>query len=68
MKIQKFLNRKTAVVSGALVLSAGAHADLSSAAVTAVTGVGTDITAVGVAIIGLAAIALGVRWVKASFF
>jgi hypothetical protein len=39
-----------------------------SAAVTALGAVGDNIELVGVAIIGLAVIALGVRWVKATFF
>jgi uncharacterized membrane protein YuzA (DUF378 family) len=38
-------------------------------AVTAAIGdVGTDISTVGTAIIGLAAVAMGIRWVKATFF
>jgi len=42
---------------------------------TAITGVGgsmetvtSDIEAVGTAIIALAAVAMGIRWVKATFF
>lgn len=41
---------------------------LGTDAVAAITAVGPEILLVGGAIIGLAAIALGVRWVKASFF
>lgn len=41
--------------------------DLTSA-LASVTAVGTDITTVGVALIGIAALALGVRWIKAMFF
>lgn len=37
-------------------------------AVADVAAQGTAITDIGLAIIGLAAIALGVRWVKATFF
>lgn len=37
-------------------------------AVAAVESQAGAITDVGIAIIGLAAIALGVRWVKATFF
>lgn len=40
----------------------------TTAAVAAVTAAGTDIGAVGTAIIGLAALALTIRWVKATFF
>jgi hypothetical protein len=39
-----------------------------TAAVTAVTAVGDNLELVGIAIIGLCAIALGIRWVKATFF
>lgn len=35
---------------------------------TAITAAGTDITTVGLAIIGLAATALSIRWIKATFF
>lgn len=41
---------------------------LSTAAVTAIGDVGPEIIAVGGAIIALAAIALGIRWIKATFF
>lgn len=41
---------------------------LGTEAVTAIAAVGPEILAVGGAIIALAAIALGVRWIKASFF
>lgn len=39
-----------------------------TSATTAVTAVGTNLETVGLAIIGLAAVALGIRWVKAMFF
>ena len=35
---------------------------------TAITAAGTDIQAVGVAIIGVAAVVFAFRWIKASFF
>lgn len=41
---------------------------LGTSAVAAIESVGPEILAVGGAIIALAAIALGVRWIKASFF
>lgn len=41
---------------------------ISETITSAITAVGTDITTVGVAIIGLAVIALSIRWVKATFF
>lgn len=36
--------------------------------VTAVQGVGTDITTVGAAIVLVAAAVMAFRWIKASFF
>lgn len=41
---------------------------LGTAAVDAIEAVGPELIAVGGAIILLASIALGVRWIKASFF
>lgn len=41
---------------------------LGVAAVDAIEAVGPEIIAVGGAIIALAAIALGIRWIKATFF
>lgn len=35
---------------------------------TSMDAVGTDITTVGGALIGLAVIAVGIKWVKATFF
>jgi len=40
----------------------------TTALVTAVEGVGTDITAVGGAIVLVAAAVMAFRWIKASFF
>lgn len=39
-----------------------------TAAAAAVTAVGTDMETVGLAIISLAAVALGITWIKAMFF
>lgn len=39
-----------------------------ASAVTKIEAVGGDITVIGGAIIGLAVVALGVRWIKATFF
>lgn len=72
-KIKQSLKTVSAVsvlVGGSLV---GADAFAASgidttATVSAVQGVGTNIEAVGLAIIGLAATALGIRWIKATFF
>lgn len=41
---------------------------LSAEAVTAIGSIGPEILAVGGAIIGIAAIAMGIRWIKATFF
>lgn len=41
---------------------------LGTAAVDAIEAVGPELIAVGGAIILLAAVALGIRWIKASFF
>lgn len=41
---------------------------LGTDAVTNIAAVGPEILAVGGAIIALACIALGIRWIKASFF
>lgn len=48
-------------------MAANAALDVTTAA-AAVTAQGGNIEDVGLAIIGLAAISLGVRWVKATFF
>lgn len=40
----------------------------TAALVTAVQGVGTDITTVGGAIVLVAAAVMAFRWIKASFF
>lgn len=37
-------------------------------AVTSIEALGPEILAIGGAIIGLAVIAMGIRWVKATFF
>lgn len=42
--------------------------DLGTAAAATVTSIGPEIIAVGTAIIGIAAVAMGVRWIKATFF
>lgn len=41
---------------------------LGTDAVASITEVGPELLAVGGAIIALAAIALGIRWIKAAFF
>lgn len=41
---------------------------LGTSAVAAVESIGPEILAVGGAIIGIAAISMAIRWVKATFF
>lgn len=41
---------------------------MGTSAVAAVESIGPEILAVGAAIIGIAAIAMGIRWIKATFF
>lgn len=39
-----------------------------TSAVTSIEALGPDIVSIGGAIIGLAVIAMGIRWIKATFF
>lgn len=61
-----------AVVGGALLASTGAHAeggiDVSGVVSTLVSDGTTAISAVGVALITLAGVAIVFKWVKAAFF
>jgi len=64
---------KVAVGVSGLAVAGMAAAQTSSgidvtAATAAVSANGTSMTTVGTAIIGLAAISLGIRWIKATFF
>lgn len=43
-------------------------ADLVTDALTTLSAVDTAVLAVGTAIVALAAVAMGIRWVKATFF
>ncbi|WP_211831174.1 major capsid protein [Kistimonas asteriae] len=64
------LKEKKNRIAAALVVPAAMLAGSAQAAVeaTILDGVKTDITTVGGLIIGLAATAMGIRWVKATFF
>jgi hypothetical protein len=62
-----FLLLFTAVVAG-LAVPLTAMAAIDAAVTTAMAEVSTDITTIGGLIITLAAVALGIRWVKATFF
>lgn len=71
--INSFARKSAAVASTALVATA-AHAQttttpLDVSAATAQLGeVSTSMLAIGGVLFGLAAIALGIKWVKATFF
>lgn len=64
--------RRVAKVGTAVAAATGtalAHASILPADFTdKMAQTGTDISTVGGAVIGLAVIALGIRWVKATFF
>lgn len=61
---------KVAAATSALVLAGSAQAaSILPSSFTADMGdVSTDITTVGGALIGLAVVAIGIKWVKATFF
>jgi hypothetical protein len=60
---------KVAAVGGALSLAAmQSQAALDTAVTTAIGNTSADISEAGVLIIGLAVVAMGIRWVKATFF
>lgn len=51
-----------------LAMVVPAHAALDAAVTSAVATTSADITEAGTLLIGLAVVAMGVRWVKATFF
>ncbi|WP_331345989.1 major capsid protein [Cellvibrio sp. UBA7661] len=61
---------KIATATSALILTGSAHAAsiLPSTFSADMGDVSTDITTVGGALIGLAVVAVGIKWVKATFF
>lgn len=61
---------KVAAATSALVLAGSAQAAsiLPSGFASDMSDVSTDITTVGGALIGLAVVAVGIKWVKATFF
>lgn len=67
MKNLKTLAPVALLVGGSMV-GVDAFALDTTATEAAVAAVGTNIESVGLAIIGLAATALGIRWIKATFF
>lgn len=66
---QKAKRVASAAVAGvAAVGASAANAALDPAVTTAISNTSADITEAGGLIIGLAVVAMGVRWVKAQFF
>lgn len=61
---------KVAAATSALVLAGSAQAAsiLPTGFTASMEEVSTDITTVGGALIGLAVVAVGIKWVKATFF
>lgn len=61
---------KIAAASSAFILAGSAQAAsiLPSSFTSDMSDVSTDITTVGGALIGLAVVAVGIKWVKATFF
>ncbi|SIS44643.1 major capsid protein [Neptunomonas antarctica] len=67
---RKFMKKLAAggvAVSG-LVVMASANAALDAAVTTQIATTSADITEAGTLLIGLAVVAMGLRWVKATFF
>lgn len=59
----------TALISGAAFADEPLElGDVAASAASTIEGVGSHILTVGSAIIGLAAFALAIRWIKATFF
>ena len=70
MKNMKSVKKAAVVVAGVVAagVASGAHAALDPGVTTAITAAQADITTAGTAIIVMAAVAMGLRWVKATFF
>mgnify|MGYP001496581510 CR=1 FL=1 len=56
------------VGAGSMVMAGAANAALDAAVTTEISNTSANITEAGTLIIGLAVVAMGVRWVKATFF
>ena len=66
-----FINKKLAAASAAvscIVLAGAAQAQSVLPADFSMDNVNTDILTIGGALIGLAVTAVGIKWVKATFF
>lgn len=65
--VKKYFGKASAGVT-ALVVAGQSHAALDAAVTTAITDSQADIVTAGGLIIAMAAVAMGLRWVKATFF
>jgi hypothetical protein len=63
-----FLSKLAGLTAVLSIASMPAMAAIDASVTTAMGEVGTDIATIGTLIIGLAVVALGIRWVKATFF
>lgn len=59
---------KTLFVIALSLLAGSAFAAIDPAVTAAITDTQTDLTTVGAALIGLAVLVMGLKWVKAMFF
>ncbi|MCB0482680.1 MAG: hypothetical protein KDC83_14725 [Flavobacteriales bacterium] len=66
-KVKTQVSVLTAAAS-AMVISAPSHAALATEVTDAITAAQGDIVTAGGLIIAMAAVAMGLRWVKATFF
>lgn len=68
-KARQRFGAKVAAVSAAAVLPAVSSANIDvTEATTAIEGLSTPLTSIGGAIIGIAAVAVGFKWVKGMIF
>lgn len=69
--VRKMLKKSKRLIAAsgiAAMAASGANAALDTAVTTQFATTTADVTEAGVLIISLAAVALGIRWVKATFF
>lgn len=59
---------KSTVVAGLTLAAAQSHAALDAAVTTAMANTSADIAELGVIIIGIAAVAMGFKWLKGMIF
>lgn len=68
MKLRQKLGTVVAASLAGLALASPSFAALDTAVTTAISGAQADVVEAGGLIIGMAAAAMGLRWVKATFF